>query len=301
MGDSVNAGSNALRLRALSGEWVAEQDLHIVDQLIAERGRTLVKSRAWPFLRPLLCRMLHYDAAVTMADRIAGLDALSCFEYLSAKLHLDVHATGLDNLAPKGAVVLVSNHPTGMADGIALYDAVKRHRSDLMIFANRDALRVNPRLAEIIVPVEWRLSEKSRAKTKETLARAARAFEDGRAITLFPAGRIAYWQKGELTERPWMTSAVALARRYRVPIVPINMHGRNSGLFYFLSHVSTELRDITVFHELLNKQGKKFQVTFGMPIEPDLLDGDLPKVTRKLQDFCAVTLARTPNARFSIA
>src|SRR5690606_30504181 len=127
-------------------------------------------------------------------------------------------------------------------------------RPDFAIFANRDALRVNPRFRSHIIPVEWREAEKSHAKSRDTLEMTAKAFAAGKAIVLFPAGRIAYWHEDRLTERPWQPSVVAMARRYQVPIIPVNITARNSGLFYFLSKFSTELRDMTLFHELLNKK-----------------------------------------------
>jgi putative hemolysin len=115
---------------------------------------------------------------------------------------------------------------------------------------------------------------------------------------LFPAGRIAFWNEGKLTERPWQTSFVALARRYKFPVVPINISARNSGLFYFLSKHSTELRDMTLFRELLNKKGMKFTFHVGEPIAPEELDGDPAELTAKLQTFTVDTLKADPKAIF---
>ncbi len=130
----------------------------------------------------------------------------------------------------------------------------------MMVFANRDAVRVNPRFNEIIIPVEWRDEFKSRDKARETLQLTNRAVQDGKAAVLFPSGRIAFWNEGKLTERPWKVSAVTLARRYELPVIPVNISARNSGLFYWLSKHSTELRDMTVFHELINKKHHTFRL-----------------------------------------
>ena len=92
-----------------------------------------------------------------------------------------------------------------------MFDFLSRHRPDMMIFANRDAVRVNPRFDEIIIPVEWREEFKSRDKARETLQLTNRAVQDGKATVLFPSGRIAFWNEGRLTERPWKVSAVTLA------------------------------------------------------------------------------------------
>jgi putative hemolysin len=277
----------------------ADADPHIVDQLIAERGQTLVKSPLWPVLRPALYKVLHYDEAVRMADAVASMSGLDCFGHISDLLKLDVRVQGSGHLPSEGAFILVSNHPTGIADGVAVYDMLKNIRPDFMFFANRDAIRVNQRLAEIIIPVEWRADQKSHAKSRETLVRTNRAFKDDRAIVLFPSGRIAYWSQGGLKERSWQATGIQMAKRYHVPIVPMHMEARNSWLFYLLAHRNPELRDMTVFHELLNKSGKTFAMTLGAPIDPETLDGDVQDMTHALQDHCEHTLKRDPDAVFS--
>jgi len=284
------------RRQAASQRQVAER--HIVDTLIAERGKLVMASPWWPFIKPFAHKVLRYKSAVDMADTIAQMEALDVFAHLSDLLTLNVTTLGLERVPETGPVVLVSNHPTGIADGVVLYDAIKPRRDDLSIFANRDAIRINPRLADMIVPVEWRADFKSQEKSKETLKIARAAFSKERVVVLFPSGRLAYWHDGKLTERPWMSSALALARKNKAPIIPMHMGGRNSGLFYFLARVSTELRDMTVFNELLNKKNARFNVHFGKPIRPDRLEGDLGELTEQMRVHCAETLAEDPDAEF---
>ena len=62
---------------------------------------------------------------------------------------------------------------------------------------------------------------------------------------------------------------MSLARKYEAPIVPMHVAGPWSGMFHFFNRFSTELRDMTLFHELLNKQGRAFALTVGRPIAPD--------------------------------
>ena len=278
---------------------MASTDQHIVDQLIAERGQTLVKSALWPMIRPPLYKVLHYRQAVTMADAVADMTGLQCFGHVSDLLKLDVRVTGSRNLPRKGGFILVSNHPTGIADGVAVYDMLRDIRPDFMFFANRDAIRVSKGLADIIIPVEWRADHKSHAKSRETLVRTNRAFKDGRAIVLFPSGRIAYWSRGGLKERPWQATGIQMAKRYNVPIVPMHIEARNSWLFYLLAHRNPELRDMTVFHELLNKSDKTFAMTLGAPIDPDTLEADVQDLTVKLQHHCEHRLRDDPEAVFA--
>lgn len=274
---------------------------HIVDTLIAERGERIVKNPLWPVMRPFLYALLRYGKAIEFADDVASMPGFQSFEYLSNVLQLDIAIANAERIPAAGGFILVSNHPTGIADGVAIFDLLKERRPDMMIFANRDAIRVNPRFAEMIIPVEWREEYKSKLKARETLVLTNKTVEDGKVMVLFPSGRIAYWADGKLNERPWKTSAVGLARKYNMPILPIHMRARNSGLFYWFAKWSTELRDMTVFYELLNKKGDRFDFTIGQMIQPDQLEGDAAEVTKALEHHTVFELAANGDAKFTAA
>ncbi len=271
---------------------------HIVDTLIAERGQRIVKSPFWPVMRPFLYTLLRYGKAIGFANDVAHLTGFQSFEYMSGLLKLKVTASHEERIPASGGFILVSNHPTGIADGVAVFDLLKSTRPDMMVFANRDAVRVNPRFAEMIIPVEWREEHKSKLKTRETLVLTNSSVEESKVLVLFPSGRIAYREGGVLNERPWKTSAVGLARKYNLPILPVHLTARNSGLFYWLAKWSTELRDMTVFHELLNKKGNHFSFTIGHMIAPDALEGDIGDVTRALERHTVFGLAKDGDIRF---
>jgi putative hemolysin len=294
---SLSSFAEGLAARWSSGAGVGS-DAHVVDQLIAERSTNLSRHPLWPLIRPALLKFLHYNQAVAMADEIAELSGWDAMSYLSALLSLKITVSGIGNIPASSGFILAPSHPTGIADGIAVFDLLKTVRPDMAIFANRDALRVADGFRDIIIPVEWRQGEKSHAKSRDTLETTARAFASNKAIVLFPSGRIAYWHEGVLTERAWQPSIVSLARRYHYPVVPARITARNSGLFYFLSKYSTELRDMTVFHELLNKKGRAFSITIGKPIPSDVLDGDPVEVAARLQRHTVHGLAENPDAEF---
>ncbi|MGN6550798.1 MAG: GNAT family N-acetyltransferase [Pararhizobium sp.] len=274
---------------------------HIVDQLIAERGLRLTSHALWPLARPFLYTIFKYGKAIDFADTVANMPGFQAFNYMSSLLDLEIRAEGIERIPEKGGFILVSNHPTGIADGIAVFDLLKNRRPDMMVFANRDAIRVNPRFVEMIIPVEWREEYKSKLKARETLQLTTRAVKEGKATVLFPSGRIAYWADGRLNERPWKTSAVGLARKYDLPILPVHTKARNSGLFYWLSKWSTELRDMTVFHELLNKKKKTFEFRIGNLIPTAALEGDINVVTKALEQHTVVDLAANLDTPFALA
>lgn len=285
---------------ARAGAIPARRRPHIVDVLIAERAPRLTGSVIWPLLRPVLYGLLDYGKARAMADAIAALSGVQALEYASQLLDLRVSALCLDRLPTTGRCVVVCNHPTGIADGVAVYDAIKRVRPDAIFFANADAIRVSPGLAETLIPVEWVESKRTREKTRATLEAARAAFEAERCVVMFPAGRLARVSKdGSLTDPDWATTATSLARRHRAPVIPVHVAGPYSRLFHMFDRVSQELRDVTLFHELLNKRGKAFQLTVGLPIAPDRLDPDAGRATYGLKAFIERILPIQPDAEFA--
>lgn len=271
---------------------------HIVDVLIAERAPRLMAHPLWPLVRPFLFTLLGHRRAVKMADAIAAMSGAAAMDYLSELLSMRVGVIGLENIPAKGATMIACNHPTGIADGVAIWDGLRPRRPDLIYFANGDALRVNPRLGEIVVPVEWAEARKSRDKTRETLRLTAAAFAEERALVVFPSGRLAYWNEDRLTERPWLPTVVTLARKHDVPLVPVHIQARNSGLFYLFSRLSTELRDVTLFRELLNKRRTSWRITVGPPVAHEALIGDPAAIAARLQHHVEFVLAKDPGAIF---
>ncbi len=272
---------------------------HIVDVLIAERAPRLTASPFWPVLRPGLYGVLGYGAAVRMADAIQPLSGAETLDYVSTLLRLKVTTTNLDRLPATGRCVVVCNHPTGIADGVAVHDAIKQRRGDAVFFANADALRVSPRLSETVIPVEWVYEKRTREKTRATLNAAKAAFEAERCVVMFPAGRLAREQNGLLTDPEWAPTAASLARKYGAPVVPMYVTGPYSRLFHLFDRISHELRDVTLFHELLNKAGKRFGVDVGFPIPAERLDVDATRATEALKTFTERTLAADPDAVFA--
>jgi putative hemolysin len=272
---------------------------HIVDVLIEERAPRLAGGPFWPLLGPVLRAVLGYAKARAMADAIAPMAGGEALQHVSALLSLDVAARGLERVPSNGRCILISNHPTGIADGIALYDALIAHRPDLCFFANADALRVCQGLTDVLIPVAWPAQTRTLQSTKETLRMARAALQADRAIAIFAAGAIARRLDGVLQDPPWEHSAVALARKHGAPIIPLHVSGPYPVLFHFFDRFSEELRDITLFHELLNKTGGAYQLTFGAPVAPDALPGSSAEITERLKAYVEQDLPRDPDARFA--
>lgn len=264
--------------------------MHIVEELIAERApRLMSRPRLFRFVRPLLYRMLAYDAAVFLADIIRPLTGHQAFQRVSRHINPRPAVVGLSNLPRTGACVIIANHPTGLADGLAVFQAIRERRPDHLFLANADALRVIPQGKDIIIPVEWVKSKRSHAKARDTLVAVKTALQGGKCVVIFPSGSLARLSWRGLVDRPWESSAAMLARKYKAPVVPLRIKARNSALYYLFSVLNSELRDITLFHELLNKKNQVFKMTFGEKISAaqieknaDVATADIRKIVDSL-------------------
>jgi putative hemolysin len=103
-----------------------------------------------------------------------------------------------------------------------------------------------------------------------------------------------------LTDPEWMASAVSFARKYKLPIVPVHVAGPYAFWFHLFDKVSNELRDITLFHELLNKSGKTYSLTYGPLIPAELAAGDTAVLTRKIKHYVERVLPHAPDGAFGL-
>jgi len=243
-----------------------------IDPLIAERAPWLFADRPGTRLvRGTLHRALSYDRTISIAETLQGSPSAEIMARMGEMLARDVDCHGLTNIPRAGAALIVSNHPTGIADGIILHHFIAPIRPDLYVMANSDILRIMPQMADYIAPVEWRKDKRSHGKTRETMAFMRRAVSDDRLGVIFPAGRLAKRRGLRLYERPWMASAAMIARKFDLPVIPVHIRARNSLLFYLFDLIHPTLRDITLFHETLNKNRQPFRVTVGEAISRSAL------------------------------
>lgn len=245
-----------------------------IDEQIVERAAWLDRPNPGiRAVRAILHGMLSYDRTVALADEMDTWSGHQIMARMGHMLAREVRMTGKGRIPRHGGALIVCNHPTGIADGIVLYHLLSRIRPDLYFYANSDIIRVVPQLEDMIAPVEWRQDKRSHSKTRETMAFTRKAMDAGRLGIIFPSGRLAKRRGLRLHERPWMTSAAMIARKFEVPVIPVNIRSRNSALFYLFDLIHPSLRDITLFHETLNKARQPFRVTVGEPISPTALQG----------------------------
>ena len=259
---------------------------HHIDQLIEERAPWLMKNNIFSMIcRGIIFKLLNYNHTISIAEHLNHYDGRQIFDVMGRYLARHVRVDGLHHIPKDGAALIVCNHPTGIADGLILHHILQTRRKDAYFLANRDILRLYPQLKPMIAPVEWRQEKRSHDTMRQTLSYIKGATQQGRLAVIFPSGRLAKRRWLKLHERPWMHSAAMLAHRYQLPVIPVHISARNSVLFYILDLIHPSLRDITLFHETLNKRSMRFSIQIGDIIPPEQLDrrADIATQTLKSQ------------------
>lgn len=243
-----------------------------LDPLIHERAPWLFSGK-WhhELARSSLMWLLRYGPTVELAAEYRDLPVDEIMRRLANLIVRDVWIEGFENIPATGPALIVANHPTGIADGVVLNALISAVRNDLFIYANHDIMRVLPQFEDLIAPVEWRVEKRSHAKTRLTMDYTRNALGRGRIGLIFPSGRLAKRHGLTLHERPWMASAVMIARKFDVPVIPLNIRARNSALFYLLDAIHPTVRDVTLFNEVLNKASQPYRITIGQAIQPSTL------------------------------
>ncbi|SFG22197.1 Putative hemolysin [Palleronia marisminoris] len=256
-----------------------------IDEQILERAAWLDRPNpAVQATRRVLNLLLSYDRTMDLAIEMEDWSGPAIMDRMGEMLARDVEISGIDNIPRNGGALIVCNHPTGIADGIILWHLLSPLRPDLFFYANSDMLKVVPQLDSMIAPVEWRPDKRNHSKTRETMAFTRNAMGDGRLGIIFPSGRLAKRRGLRLHERPWMSSAAMIARKFDVPVIPMNIRSRNSALFYLFDFIHPSLRDITLFYETLNKAKQPFRIAVGEPISPKALPKDADSAIARLRD-----------------
>lgn len=180
-------------------------------------------------------------------------------------IRLDFDAAAMAAIPAKGPLLVVANHPFGVADGLALGDLITRVRPDAKIMTH-SLLCQPPEAARFLLPVDFGGTPQARQRSARTRLEAVQWLKDGHCVALFPAGGVATRQrpmKGPALDLPWHPFVSKLANVPGVKVQPLFFHGQNSTLFHLASHTQYLLRVALLFRETLRQVGKTMPVSIG--------------------------------------
>ena len=173
----------------------------------------------------------------------------------------------LEDIPKKGPVVIVSNHPFGILDGLLLGYILSKTRNDFKIIANR-VFRKAKDLDEVVLPISFEENREGNLQNINTRNEAIRFLKGGGIVGIFPGGTVA--TSAKLFSRPldpfWKRFTSKLILRSGANVVPIFFGGSNSRLFQIASHMSYNLRMALLIREFGRKVDRKVDVAIGKKI-----------------------------------
>ncbi len=172
-----------------------------------------------------------------------------------------------ENIPKMGNYILVSNHPLGGLDGIALISTIGQYREDL-VFPVNDLLLYLRNLNGIFLPIN-----KHGLNPTEAVKIFDQSFADKTNLILyFPAGMCSRKVKGKIVDLEWKKTVITKAKKYKRDIIPVHFEGKNSNFFYNLSNIrnffkiKANLEMLYLSNEMYKQYNKTFTITFGKPI-----------------------------------
>ena len=90
-----------------------------------------------------------------------------------------------------------------------------------------------------------------------------KSINNNEAVVIFPAGEVSRFGIGGIKDSNWKKSVIQLSKKFKVPILPVFFHARNSLLFYFVSLLNKRFSIFFLPRELFNKSSKSFKINIG--------------------------------------
>ena len=224
------------------------------------------------FVLSWLKRILHQDEVNRfLTGRAAGKFGVDFLDECVDYLEMDMEVKGLDELPSNDGgryFTIVSNHPLGGEDGVALGKLICHKYDSQMLYLVNDVLMNLKGLAPLCIPIN-----KTGAQSRNFPKMVETAFQSQKNILMFPAGLCSRKQDdGSIRDLPWKKTFISKSIEYQRDVIPVHFSGRNSERFYNIArwckrlNLKVNIAMLFLVDEMYKNVGKHFTVTFGQPI-----------------------------------
>ena len=180
----------------------------------------------------------------------------------------------LRNVPRQGPLLVVSNHPFGVVEGLVLARILLELRPDVKILANH-LLASIPEMRPLLIELDPFGGKGSATRNMAGLRASLSWLKQGGALIAFPAGEVSSLalKKRMVADPPWQPGVAAIVRKAGVPVLPVFFQGRNSNLFQAVGLVHPRLRTLLLPRENLGHCGQELTLSMGAAIAPEKLAG----------------------------
>jgi len=223
----------------------------------------------WPQARPapwqkrLLKKLFHEEEFRQFAADHRHLKGLDMVEQVLE--HLDILCTlpahDLEQIPAHGPLIVMANHPTGTLDGLALLYAVSRVRRDVKVVTNRMLTHLEP-LSSLFIPVD----NIGGGTAKSSFTLMEQHLQHAGVLIFFPAGEVSRPTRTGIRDKKWHPGFIKLAGKFRAPLLPVNIHARNSLLFYASTLLAPNLSMLLLMQQMFRRRHSRLPVKIGQQI-----------------------------------
>ncbi len=213
-----------------------------------------------------LKRIIHQDEVNKfLADHqnVYGVDfADAVIKFFNVKINV----INPENIPETGRYLVVSNHPLGGLDGLALISTFGQKRKDLYFPVN-DLLLYLQNMNNIFLPIN-----KHGRNSSDAVRVINEKFASDALMLYFPAGLCSRKTKGEICDLDWKKTVVSKAKEYNRDIIPVHFEGKNSKFFYNLANfrkrlgLKANVEMLYLSDEMFKQNDQTFTITVGEPI-----------------------------------
>ncbi len=200
-------------------------------------------------------------------------------------LSLDVVRGSLSNIPANGPLILISNHPYGILDGLMMGYILSHVRGDFRILAN-SVFRKAEALNKIILPISFDETKDAQRVNIATRKTSLNYLAQGGAIGVFPGGTVstAATPFSPPMDPGWRSFTARMVAKSQATVVPIFFDGHNSRVFQLASHLHSTLRLAMLIKEFKSRVDEPVRIAVGEPIRQAELDAHA-KNPKAMMDF----------------
>ena len=224
------------------------------------------------FVISWLKKTLHQDEVNRfLTGRAAGKFGVDFLDECVDYLEMDMTVKGLDELPTNEGgryFTIVSNHPLGGEDGVALGKLICHKYDSRMLYLVNDVLMNLKGLAPLCIPIN-----KTGSQSRNFPKMVDEAFRSPKNVLMFPAGLCSRKRDdGTIRDLPWKKTFISKSIEYQRDVIPVHFSGHNSERFYNIArwckrlNLKVNIAMLYLVDEMYKNVGKHFDVTFGEPI-----------------------------------
>lgn len=223
------------------------------------------------FVFKYLRRVIHQDEINANLYEFRDLHRIDFIKAVLNRFGVIIHSKDLKNLPATGRYIIVSNHPLGGLDGMALMQEIGKVRTDFLFPVN-DLLMNLPNLKQLFIPIN------KHGSNTENIQLFNDTFASDILLLYFPAGLVSRKQGKEIIDLEWKKTFLSKAIQYQRDIIPVHISGRNTNFFYNLANwrkklgIKANIEMLYLVDEMFKQKDKTITITFGTPIPIKVFD-----------------------------